>query len=69
MLLDPGDPSRVIARTAQPLLEPETAVERVGTVPNVVFPTAIATIEGRDFVFYGMADSSIGAALLERTSP
>ena len=50
-----------------PLLEPETVEERVGTVPNVVFPTAIATIDGRDFVFYGMADSSIGVALLERT--
>ena len=67
MLLDPDDPSRVLARTAQPLLEPETVDERVGTVPNVVFPTAIATIDGRDFLFYGMADSSIGAALLERT--
>jgi beta-1,2-mannobiose phosphorylase / 1,2-beta-oligomannan phosphorylase len=69
MLLDPDDPSRVIARTAHPLLEPETLDERVGTVPNVVFPTAIATINGRDFVFYGMADRSIGAALLERTRP
>jgi beta-1,2-mannobiose phosphorylase / 1,2-beta-oligomannan phosphorylase len=69
MLLDPDDPSRVIARTAHPILEPETVDERVGTVPNVVFPTAIATIDGRDFVFYGMADSSIGAALLERTRP
>ena len=68
MLLDPADPS-ASARTAQPLLEPETVDERVGTVPNVVFPTAMATIEGRDFVFYGMADSSIGASLLERTRP
>jgi beta-1,2-mannobiose phosphorylase / 1,2-beta-oligomannan phosphorylase len=67
MVLDPDDPSRIIARTADPLLEPATLDERVGTVPNVVFPTAIATIDGRDFVFYGMADSSIGAALLERT--
>ena len=69
MVLDPDDPSRVIARTPQPLLEPETVDERVGTVPNVVFPTAVATIDGRDFVFYGMADRSIGAALLERTRP
>lgn len=67
MLLDPDDPSCVIARTARPILEPETVDEQVGTVPNVVFPTAIATIDGRDFVFYGMADTSIGAALLERT--
>ena len=38
-------------------------------MPNVVFPTAIATVDGRDFVFYGMADSSIGVALLDRTDP
>jgi predicted GH43/DUF377 family glycosyl hydrolase len=69
MVLDAGDPSRVSARTAHPLLGPQTIDERVGTVPNVVFPTAIATIDDRDFVFYGMADSSIGAALLERTRP
>ncbi len=66
MLLDAHDPSRVIARTPTPLLEPETANERVGTVPNVVFPTAIATIDSRHFVFYGMADTSIGVALLDR---
>jgi predicted GH43/DUF377 family glycosyl hydrolase len=65
MLLDPGDPGVVLARTPVPLLEPTTAVERVGTVPNVVFPTAIEEIEGRRFVFYGMADASIGVATLD----
>jgi predicted GH43/DUF377 family glycosyl hydrolase len=67
MILDADDPSRVIARTPQPLLAPETEEERSGIVPNVVFPTAIEAIEGRHFVFYGMADSKIGVALLERT--
>jgi predicted GH43/DUF377 family glycosyl hydrolase len=67
MLLDPADPGRVLARTAQPLLEPALDEERDGTVPNVVFPTAIEEIDGRQFVFYGMADSAIGVALLERT--
>jgi beta-1,2-mannobiose phosphorylase / 1,2-beta-oligomannan phosphorylase len=33
-------------------------------VPNVVFPTAIEEIDGQQFVFYGMADSSIGVAHL-----
>jgi beta-1,2-mannobiose phosphorylase / 1,2-beta-oligomannan phosphorylase len=66
MLLDPADPSRVLARTAAPLLEPESADETSGTVANVVFPTAIERIRGRDFVFYGMADARIGVAELER---
>ena len=67
LLLDAEDPSRVIARTPEPLLAPETEDERSGIVPNVVFPTAIEEVDGRLFVFYGMADSKIGVALLERT--
>jgi beta-1,2-mannobiose phosphorylase / 1,2-beta-oligomannan phosphorylase len=67
LLLDADDPSRVIGRTPEPLLAPETDDERSGIVPNVVFPTAIEEIDGRLFVFYGMADSKIGVALLERT--
>jgi predicted GH43/DUF377 family glycosyl hydrolase len=67
MLLDPDDPSRVQARTAEPILEPETDEERDGTVPNVVFPTAIEEVDGTRFVFYGMADSRIGVARLEHT--
>ena len=66
MLLDPNDPGTVLARTCSPLLEPLTAGEREGTVPNVVFPTAIEEIDGQRFVFYGMADSSIGVARLDR---
>lgn len=68
MLLDPADPSRVLARTPDPLLEPVVAEEREGLVPNVVFPTAIADIEGHRYVFYGMADTSIGVARLEVAS-
>ena len=67
MLLDPADPSRVLARTAVPILEPETDDERSGTVPNVVFPTAVEEVDGVRFVFYGMADSKIGVARLDRT--
>ena len=66
LLLDPDDPSRVLSRTAEPLLAPDVPDERAGTVPNVVFPTAIETIDGASYVFYGMADTRIGAARLDR---
>lgn len=69
MILDPADPSRVIARTSAPLLEPETADERSGAVANVVFPTAIEEIDGARYLFYGMADSRIGVARLDRIPP
>lgn len=65
MLLDPDDPARVLARTPEPLLEPETEYERSGLVPNVVFPTAIEQIQGVRYIFYGMADSRIGVARLD----
>lgn len=64
MLLDAADPSRVIARTSEPLLVPETEEETSGTVANVVFPTAIERVGSEYFVFYGMADSMIGVARL-----
>jgi predicted GH43/DUF377 family glycosyl hydrolase len=62
MLLDPEDVTRVLARSAEPLLEPEDPGERDGVVPNVVFPTAIdpRSEDGAD-VYYGMADARIGA--------
>jgi predicted GH43/DUF377 family glycosyl hydrolase len=67
MLLDVNDPGRVLARTTTPILAPELSDERLGPVPNVVFPTAIETIGERTFVFYGMADARIGVAELEST--
>ena len=66
MILDAADPSKVLARTTEPILAPETEAETSGIVPNVVFPTAIEQIDGVRYVFYGMADSKIGVARLDR---
>jgi predicted GH43/DUF377 family glycosyl hydrolase len=68
MILDSGDPSRVLGRTPIPLLEPATGDETNGIVANVVFPTAIETIDGVRYVLYGMADTKIGVARLDRTT-
>jgi len=46
-------------------MQPDTADERDGTVPDVVFPTAIETIGDVRYVFYGMADTRIGIARLD----
>jgi predicted GH43/DUF377 family glycosyl hydrolase len=68
MILDPDDVSRVLDRSTEPMLTAETEDERSGTVPNVVFPTAIEEIDGVRYVFYGMADTKIGVARLDRIS-
>jgi len=67
MILDTHDPSRVLARTSKPLLAPELSGERAGTVANIVFPSAIEQIGEQHYVFYGMADTRIGIARLDRT--
>jgi predicted GH43/DUF377 family glycosyl hydrolase len=66
MLLSADDPGTVLARTSGPLLAPTAAEELSGAVPNVVFPSAIEEIDGRRYIFYGMADTSIGVARLDR---
>ena len=61
-LLDLDDPGKVLARTDEFLLEPELPWERVGVIPNVVFPTA-AVLRGRELlVYYGAADRVVGLA-------
>jgi beta-1,2-mannobiose phosphorylase / 1,2-beta-oligomannan phosphorylase len=68
MMLDPDEVWHVTGRSAAPLLEPETAAERSGIVPNVVFPTGIdGRADGTADVYYGMADSRIGVARLTRS--
>jgi predicted GH43/DUF377 family glycosyl hydrolase len=65
MLLDADEVSRVLARTVEPLLEPETGDEVRGIVPNVVFPTGLDDRgDGTADVYYGMADSRVGVARL-----
>lgn len=71
LILDAADVTRVVARSVEPLIEPLLPDERVGIVPEVVFPTAIEPVPGEPAawdVYYGMADSRIGVARLHRTA-
>lgn len=55
-LLDKADPSRLLARTPEPILTPSPD-ERDGYVPNVVYSCG-AMIEGRNVMIpYGVADN------------
>jgi predicted GH43/DUF377 family glycosyl hydrolase len=57
LLLDLEEPGRVLARSEQPILEPEAEYERQGFFGNVVF-TCGALLEGnRVRVYYGAADT------------
>ncbi len=61
-LLDAKDPTKVLARSADPLLEPEVSYEKEGVVPNVVFPCATVVRSGTVYLYYGGADFVVGVA-------
>lgn len=61
-LLDLDHPERVVARSDAPLLSPETEYEKVGIVPNVVFPCGAVVKGGKVILYYGGADRVIGIA-------
>lgn len=63
-LLDLADPTRVLARQTEPILEPELDWEIHGHVPNVVFSCGHALLGDRAYVYYGGADTVIGVATM-----
>lgn len=72
MLLDLNDPSNVLARSKNNILEPREIWEMVGQVPNVVFPSGaiveeydeegFAKPESKVKIYYGGADTVVGMA-------
>ncbi len=64
-LLDLKDPSKILYRTHDPLLEPTPAYERQGIVPNVVFPCGGVVLRHQLYVYYGGADKVVGVASID----
>lgn len=62
MLLDLKEPTRVLARTTSPILEPIAAYENEGLKSGVVYPCGAVVINGRLFVYYGGADMVVCVA-------
>jgi len=62
VLLDLDDPSKVVKRHPEPILEPETDWELFGDVPNVVFACGAILFGTELWVYYGGADTVIGVA-------
>lgn len=56
MLLDLNNPTHVLARSKQPILEPKEQYENWGWKFGVVYPCGAVVIKDRLFVYYGGAD-------------
>jgi len=61
-LLDPNDPTRLIARSERPFLRPQSQLEQHGQVPQVVFIEGLVQFRQRWLLYFGMGDSGIGVA-------
>ena len=66
-ILDSDKPTYVLARTAAPIMEPIMKYEKVGQIPNVVFPCGVVRRGNKLFIYYGGADSVVGVATIKMT--
>jgi len=62
LLLDATDPTRVLKWTPKPFMRPEEDFERLGFVPNVVFPTGVVPMGDKVLVYSGAADTVVAVA-------
>ncbi len=62
LLLDLENPLHILAKTPQPILEPELDFETSGLYNGCVFPTGNVIVDGELFVYYGSADKYVCVA-------
>lgn len=65
-LFDLKDPSRLLYRHPEPILEPQEDYELYGEVNRVVFACGMCEFEGRYYIYYGGADRVVCAATIEK---
>ena len=62
MLLDLNDPTKVLCRFPEPIMEPEYEYECNGIYKGICFPCGNIVKDGTLFVYYGGADQYVGVA-------
>jgi predicted GH43/DUF377 family glycosyl hydrolase len=62
MMLDLNDPSKIIARTPEPIMVPEHDYETTGFYAQCVFPTGNVVVDGVLYVYYGSGDQYCNVA-------
>lgn len=62
MLLDLNDPTKILHRSQEPVLEPEQDYENNGFKAGIVYVSGAVIKNGELLVYYGASDSYIGVA-------
>ncbi|OYV56747.1 MAG: hypothetical protein B7X00_00085, partial [Legionella sp. 21-45-4] len=63
-LLELENPTLVLHKDLL-LLEPEMDYEKIGLIPNVIFPCGAVLLKDEIFLYYGAADKVIGVAKMK----
>lgn len=64
LVFDYNHPEKILFKLPYPVLEPLLPFEQKGQIPNVVFSCGAVEAGGNYWVYYGGADSSIGAGTI-----
>lgn len=62
MLLDLKDPTKILYRAKEPVLEPKESYENNGCKPGIVYVSGAVVKDGNLLVYYGCSDSYVGIA-------
>ena len=62
MLLDLKNPTKVLHRTDEPILQPTEEYENSGFKPGITYPCGAAVVKDELLVYYGAADSVVCVA-------
>ncbi len=62
MLLDLDNPSKILAKTKDFIMEPSEDYETCGIYNGCVFPTGVVLKDGLLYIYYGTADKFVGLA-------
>ena len=65
-LFDANEPWKLIDRTDEHFIAPESEFEKIGEVNQVVFVEGLVYFKGTFFIYYGTADSKIGIAVSKK---
>jgi len=62
MLLDLSNPTKILRRLKEPILEPEESYENDGFKAGVVYASGTVIKDGKILIYYGGADSYVNVA-------
>jgi len=68
VLLDLKNPLKVIGRTKGPIMIPAEYYEKIGIVPNIVFPSGALLKDNKIHLYYGAADTVCSLAFIDLSS-